>query len=237
MARWQRFLLIGMIALFSGVGLLIAQEDTPANNPECAPEVLAQQQDTFMQILKFDFENAPETSTANLFRLGAVYQDLAIKCGYQPSEQELDALVQLTLSLTDIQTLIAANAVGDDVTAIVAELETVRGDVLHGQELYNGLEPVLDGSLLGCASCHNGQTAPPVEGTWTRVNDSRLLEPQFADYTVEQYLIESILHPNVYIAPDYIEGLMPTFYSTRLDLQQLADIVAYLMSQDQLLEE
>lgn len=215
----------------------MAQENPTTPNPECAPEVLAQQQNTFAQILKFDFENAPESSTANLFRLGAVYQDLAIKCGYQPSEQELDALVQLTLSLTDLQTLIAANAVGDDVEEVLAELETVRGDVLHGQELYNGLEPVLDGSLLGCAGCHNGQTAPTTEGTWTRVNDIRLQDPQFAEYSVEQYLIESILHPNAYIAPDYIEGLMPTFYSTRLDLQQLADLVAYLMSQDQLLEE
>jgi mono/diheme cytochrome c family protein len=235
--RWQYRLALGILLLIAGAGLLIAQDGNPITNPECAPEVLASQQAAFMQILKFDFENAPDTSIANMFRLGAVYQDLAIKCGYQPSQQEIDALIQRTLSLTDLQTLIAANAVGEDVAAILTELATVRGDVLHGQELYNGLAPVLDGSLLGCAACHNGQTAPSVEGTWTRVNDIRLLEPQLAGYTVEQYLIESIVHPNAYIAPDYLEGLMPTFYGTRLDLQQLADLLAYLMSQDQLLEE
>jgi len=51
-----------------------------------------------------------------------------------------------------------------------------------------------------------------------------------------RYLVESIVQPMVYIAPDYPPA-MPDIYGGQLTAQQLADIVAYLDSQDQWLDE
>jgi hypothetical protein len=240
--RMRHFVVVGFMIVIAGmVGFAIAQDDgaPPNDNPNCFPEVLAQQQQTFADLLKLDFEAEPDKALANMYRLGAQYQLLAAECGYEPGEQEIQALVDFTLSVTDLETIIAANAVGTDVAEILAAWENagITGDPQRGQLLYNGLEPVLDGTNLGCAGCHNGQTAPATEGTWTRVNDIHLQEAQFADYTVEQYLVESIVMPDAYVVPDFLPGLMPNYFGSRLDEQMLADIVAYLDSQDQLLDE
>lgn len=213
---------------------VVAQSAPLPDVPDCTPERLANQQDVFAQILPFDFATTPLTARDNLFRLGAVYQQLAIDCGYQPSEHEINALIQLTLAITDIETIVAASSVGDDVDAILIALEEVNGDSFNGQLLYNGMANALDGTALGCAGCHVGEVAPPLEGTFTRIETLIAQDPQFADYTIERYLVESIVRPDDYIPEGYLPHLMPNNYGTRLDLQQLADLVAYLASQDQL---
>lgn len=112
-----------------------------------------------------------------------------------------------------------------EIAAIMEELAGVTGDPVAGQTLYNG--------PLGCAGCHlNAAVAPVLEGTWTRVNEERLQDPALAGYTAEQYLAESIIHPNDYTAPGY-SPVMPTYFGDRLTYQQLADLIAYLQSQDQ----
>ena len=118
---------------------------------------------------------------------------------------------------------------------ILLELDEVYGDPLQGQLLYNGLEPALGGTALGCSGCHeNEAVAPLTAGTWTRVDDIRLTLPQFGDYSHRQFLVESIVEPMAYITPDYA-GMMPEFYGGQLTTQQLADLVAFLDSQDQFL--
>ncbi len=229
-------LLLVVLSALASIGLIAAQDAGDAD-PSCNPQTLAAQHSAFVELLPVDFEADAEAATANLFRLGAMFQDMALRCGYGPSEHELNAMIGQVLSLTDVGTILAANAVGDDVEAILTRLETVSGDPLNGQLLYNGLEPALDGTELGCSGCHAGTAAPPTEATWTRVSEIRLADPALSDYGVEQYLVESIVHPNAYVVPDYVEGLMPVYYGSRLDIQQLADIVAFLDSQDQLIEE
>ena len=115
----------------------------------------------------------------------------------------------------------------------VADLPT--GDATRGETLYTSNE-------LGCSSCHlGGVIGPDTVGTATRAADRIANAPELAGYTVEQYLVESILQPNAYIVPDedsktYSAGgisLMQQNYSDRIDSQDLADLVAYLMTQSQ----
>lgn len=114
--------------------------------------------------------------------------------------------------------------VGTDVPTIVANLATVTGDPQRGQTLYNG--------ALGCAGCHlAGQVAPATEGTWTRVVNERLAATGAA--TGEEYIAHSIVLPNDYIVSGFTPGVMPQNFGDRLPLQDLADLVAYLKSQDQ----
>jgi mono/diheme cytochrome c family protein len=110
---------------------------------------------------------------------------------------------------------------------IMVNLEEFVGDPQAGEALYNGAQ-------FACAGCHMvAAVAPLTEGTWTRTLEVRLAEPQLAGYTGEMYLVESIIHPNDYIVPGYPAGVMPLNYGDRLTYQQLADLVAYLKTQDQ----
>jgi mono/diheme cytochrome c family protein len=108
---------------------------------------------------------------------------------------------------------------------ITQELGDVVGDPNNGQTLYNG--------SMACSACHaNVAVAPPTEGTWTRVNETRLNDPALAGYTPEHYVIESIIAPNAYIAPNYPANAMPNNFGERLNMQMLADLLAYIQSQD-----
>ncbi len=111
-----------------------------------------------------------------------------------------------------------------DTAAIMTELANYAGDPNNGQLLYNG--------ALGCAGCHTaGLVAPATAGTWTRVETERLTDPALAGYTGEQYLAESITHPNDYVAPGFQPGIMPQNFADRITYQDLADLVAFLETQ------
>ena len=207
-------------------------QDEPA--ADCRPDSLAQQQGAFAQFLTPDFAGDRQQDLANLFRLGAAYQAMALRCGYIPNEPEVSIMLEQTLAWVSLDELTAAQAVGDDVEKIMIELENYSGDPLTGQLLYNGLEPALGGAVLGCAGCHENEAAAPLTaGTWTRVSDIRLQLPAFEGYGHHQYLVESIVQPTAYLVPDYA-ATMPDIYRSQLTVQQLADLVAYLDSQDQL---
>ena len=215
------------------LSVALAQDDVAEG---CSGDELAIQRQTLAGFLTADFALDYEQALANLFRLGALYQSMALRCGYEPNIAETTVMLNQTLDWVSLEDLIAAQSVGDDVAEIMLELEDARGDPLNGQLLYNGLEPALGGVTLGCSGCHESEAvAPLTAGTWTRVNDIRLQLPQFSDYTVTRYLVESIVAPSTYLPPDY-GALMPEFYGSQLTLEQLADLVAFLESQDQLLD-
>ncbi|HLV36520.1 MAG TPA: c-type cytochrome [Spirillospora sp.] len=131
--------------------------------------------------------------------------------------------------VSDIQVADVANqraVIGETIARVLAELEAVTGDPNNGQTLYNG--------ALACSACHgNASVAPPTEGTFTRAEETRIQDPALQGYTARQYLVESILVPNAYIAPGYPANAMPQNFGERLDLQTLADLIAYLESHDE----
>lgn len=117
-----------------------------------------------------------------------------------------------------------------DLDAIVAELGNFEGNPQNGQILYNG--------ALGCAGCHiNAAVAPPTEGTWTRVVETRSpdtgLEPV-------AYVAHSIMYPGEYLAPGApyndqpnYPNAMPANFAGRLTYQELADLLAYIQTHDE----
>ena len=222
----------GILAL--SLALLIPVFGQDEYKGGCAPEELESQRNTLAGYLSPDFAGDYDLAIANLFRLGALYQSMALRCGYMPSQPEIDSMLEAALSFVTLEDLIAAQSVGSDVAAILLDLQETYGDPLAGQLLYNGLEPALGGVALGCAGCHeNEAVAPLTSGTWTRINDTRLEQPELRDYSHRQYLVESIVRPMAYTIPDY-PPLMPDFYGSQLSIQHLADLVAFLDSQDQL---
>jgi hypothetical protein len=70
-----------------------------------------------------------------------------------------------------------------------------------------------------------------LEGTYTRIEEERLKDPLLADYTPEHYLVESIIEPAHYVVPNFPNAMLNN-YGDRLTLQDLADLIAFLESQD-----
>lgn len=227
----MRWLLLGVFMLASG--LIFAQD---SSSVDCSPQGLAQTQQQLLQSLSVIPVDDAAIFQQQLFAVGSSMMDLSLACGYLPDESQKSAQIKRTLSMAALPEIIAALAVGTDIDAILLQLDAITGDSFEGQLLYNGIDMGLDGSMLGCVGCHSGEAAPLTEGTWTRVDEIRLLDPALTDYSIRHYLVESILHPQAYIVPDY-ENVMPPNYGSRLDLQQLANLVAFLESQDQLLPD
>jgi hypothetical protein len=231
----RRTILILMVAGLAliGVGILLAQEVTQA--PEC--DLATEYADLSAQLADIDIEADPQAALAMLYQVGLAAQELATRCGYTLTDEQKAALADFVLTQVDLRTIIARNAIGTDVEKILAKLAETPADPVIGQLLYNSVEAAADGTTLGCAGCHEvGGEAPPTEGTWTRFDEIRSQDPVLAGYSFEQYMVESIVLPNQYIVPDYVPNLMPDHFGTRLTIEQLADIVAFLGSQDQEIE-
>lgn len=103
------------------------------------------------------------------------------------------------------------------------------GDLTNGEALYYN-------SYLTCFACHGSKAiAPPLEGGESRVRENAAA----AGERLAQYLAESILSPEKYIAPLYAPGGMPHYSlhsacpdvcSDAINVKQLRDIVAFLMT-------
>ena len=117
---------------------------------------------------------------------------------------------------------------GDDPERILARWaeQEIEGSAGNGAILYD--------TKFGCTSCHrDGASAPDTIGTWTRVLNERLTEAQFAGYSAERYVIESIVLPAAYVVDTYSSGVMPADFGTRqMTDQQLADVIAFLKTQE-----
>lgn len=238
MRRELRLPILGLILILGvmllSAGLLLAQTAEPE---PAACELRAEMAEITTTLADIDSLTDAE-ALALLYQAGAAYQALAARCGYAPTQEEREALADFVLSLVDLPTILARNTVGTDVAAILVKLAEVPRDPIRGQLLYNDLAPVTDGATLGCVGCHGAEgDAPPTEGTWTRVTEIRLADPALEGYTFEQYIVESIIQTDAYIVPGHSANQMPAHFGQRLTLEELADLVAYLESQDQFLDE
>jgi nitric oxide reductase subunit C len=102
-----------------------------------------------------------------------------------------------------------------------------NGDAEAGQTVF---------AENGCAACHAVTSdAPPGIGPSLAGVASRSRETiQKPDYTgaaetVEAYLWESITNPGVYLAQEH-GATMPTTYRQSLEDQEIANLVAYLLT-------
>ncbi len=79
----------------------------------------------------------------------------------------------------------------------------------------------------GCTGCHSlaaGQSkvGPPAQGMWARAATRK------PTLSTREYLYESIVAPNAFVAPGFPATVMPGNYGTSLSSQQIADMLAYM---------
>jgi mono/diheme cytochrome c family protein len=129
-----------------------------------------------------------------------------------------------TAELVEAPSAPAGPTVGADITK-----ELPEGDAANGEALATS---------LGCVACHvttpTGPAWPP-DGDQPGIGERATARIAQTDYSgnaasAEQYLFESIALTNVYIVPGYAEGLMPNNYADTLTDQDMADLIAYLLS-------
>lgn len=107
----------------------------------------------------------------------------------------------------------------------------VVGDAARGESLYKQ-STIGTKSAAGCVSCHNqdesaglADKAPYTAGTGTRA------ATRVPGMSAEEYIKESILTPNAYVVEGFKEGDMYQTFKDELSEQQIADLVAYLLTQ------
>jgi mono/diheme cytochrome c family protein len=119
---------------------------------------------------------------------------------------------------------LAGPPVGTDITKALPE-----GDPANGEQIA---------TALACTACHIAAPTGPAwlataeqPGIGTRASE-RLTDPNYTGQaaTPEQYLFEAIVNPNVYLVPGFAANIMPGQYSTQLTDQDMADLIAYLLT-------
>jgi mono/diheme cytochrome c family protein len=115
-------------------------------------------------------------------------------------------------------------AAGTDMTQ-----ELFPGDIARGEELATS---------QGCVGCHVSTTTGPAwapsegePGIGDRAQ-TRISQPDYTGQatTAEQYLFESIVNTNVFVVEGYQPNLMPGTYSESLTIQDVSDLIAYMMT-------
>lgn len=130
-----------------------------------------------------------------------------------------------TASVVVVPTPPAGPTVGTDITKELPEGNPSSGETLA--------------ATLGCTACHlaGAEGAGP---EWRPADDqpgigeratSRIAQSDYTGNAVngDQYLFESIVLPAEYLVPGY-ENLMPGNYATSLTDQDMADLIAYLLT-------
>ena len=129
------------------------------------------------------------------------------------------------LAEAPVATLEPADMVGTDFTITLPD-----GDAERGKALASG--------PLGCAACHTLASIGPAwaaaevtPGVGTRAQ-TRFQQDDYAGEagSPDEYLFESVVHPNAYVVQGFEPDLMPATYSARMTPQDMADMIAYLFT-------
>lgn len=105
-----------------------------------------------------------------------------------------------------------------------------EGDADAGRALTEG--------ALGCAACHvlvevgplwtGDDSTPPLAAR----AESRIEQPDYqgSATTAEEYLVESVVQSGAFIVEGYDQVAMPTNFGQRVTLQDMADLLAYMLT-------
>jgi mono/diheme cytochrome c family protein len=145
-------------------------------------------------------------------------------------EDQIRTIAAFIMNWKDTATLVQlpeapkGPTVGTDITKQLPE-----GDAKTGEALAN---------TLGCTACHIAAPTGPAwmakdgqPGIGTRA-EARFTQPDYQGKAKDahQYLFESIVSPNTYVVPNFPPGVMPQNYGNTLTDQDLANIIAYLLT-------
>ncbi|MBM4425377.1 MAG: c-type cytochrome [Chloroflexi bacterium] len=110
------------------------------------------------------------------------------------------------------------NAAGTDL-----ETELPAGDAARGDKLFNGQE-----GTYGCFGCHS-LAAGEVKVGPSLAGIAGTAASRVEGYAAEKYIRESIVSPSAHLVEGF-QDLMPKTFAQSMTKQDLADLIAYLMT-------
>lgn len=82
----------------------------------------------------------------------------------------------------------------------------------------------------GCVGCHSLDPAVAMTGpTWFHLADTA--SNRQPGISPANYIHESIVNPGGFVVPDYPSGVMPAIYGDSIPIEDLANLVAFLLTQ------
>jgi cytochrome c2 len=128
---------------------------------------------------------------------------------------------------TALQQPAVTPTVNPDAAGTDLDVELPEGDAAQGELLFTGQ---VNGQFP-CSACHSLQpdqtlVGPSMAGIATRAATRK------DGYTAERYIHESIVLPEAYVVEGFAPGTMPPTFGAQMTKQQLADIIAFLMTQE-----
>jgi cytochrome c553 len=104
------------------------------------------------------------------------------------------------------------------------------GDPAHGKVVFNDEQGMLDKNIPSCISCHSDQVVG-LNKPWPNLsNIGNRAANTVPGQSAEDYLRTSIVEPDAYLAGGFQEGIMYREYKTKLSEQEIADLVAYMLT-------
>jgi mono/diheme cytochrome c family protein len=105
----------------------------------------------------------------------------------------------------------------------------VSGNAANGEAIFNGT--ILVSGAAPCIACHQVSGTVAVVGP-NLAGIAGQAENRIAGVSAADYLHESIVAPNSYIVEGFSTGIMSLNYADTLSEEQVADLVAYLLTLD-----
>lgn len=100
------------------------------------------------------------------------------------------------------------------------------GDAAAGEALFTTF---IDGVNFACSTCHNAANIDRLVGPGLLgISETALTRSTGEDAAT--YIHNAIVNPSAFVVESYPDLLMPQTYGTALTEQQIADLVAYLLS-------
>jgi nitric oxide reductase subunit C len=133
---------------------------------------------------------------------------------------------KLTLVFLIFTLMVMACGGDGDEKEEVAPAAGAAGDAAQGEALFN---QTVIGSQPGCITCHSLEpdkvlVGPSLAGVGTRAGT------RVSGQSAEEYLRESILDTDAYTVDGFSAGVMPAALADELSEQQVADLVAFLLT-------
>ncbi len=134
-------------------------------------------------------------------------------------------IVLLVLGLTVV--LAACGGGGSEAPADTSSTGPV-GNAARGQRLY---EQTVIGraSAPGCVTCHSMEPGVVVVGP-SHAGVGARAATYVAGMSAEEYLRDSIINPDAHIVEGFTPGVMYQNYGSELNEQEIADLVAYMLT-------
>jgi cytochrome c553 len=106
------------------------------------------------------------------------------------------------------------------------------GDAVRGRQLFEAPVASPRGEQPPCSRCHAVEKDKPApSGLGTNFYDIGLRAANTVpSQSAEQYLRTGIVDPDAYLAGGFQDGLMYREYAKALTEQQIADLVAYMLT-------